>query len=106
MAKKVLIIDDSPTQLSSLKIFFSRSGCEVETAKDGVEGFVKVYKCAPDVILSDVLMPNLGGFQLCRLLKSNKETKNIPFVMLTVLDKNIDKFWANQSGADLFKKRL
>lgn len=105
MAKKVLIIDDSVTQLSSLKIFFKREGFEVETAKNGVEGFVKVYKCTPDVIMSDVLMPHLGGFQLCRLLKSNKETKDIPFIMLTVLDKNLDKFWASQSGADVFLRK-
>ena len=105
MAKKVLIIDDSFTQLSSLKIFFKREGFDVETAKDGLEGFVKVYNTAPDVVISDVLMPHLGGFQLCRLLKSNKETKDIPFIMLTVLDKNLDKFWANQSGADLFLRK-
>lgn len=105
MAKKVLIIDDSVTQLTSLKIFFKREGWDVETAKNGVEGYVKVYKTAPDVIISDVLMPHIGGFQLCRLLKSNKETHDIPFVMLTVLDKNLDKFWASQSGADMFLRK-
>jgi len=102
MAKKVLIIDDSLTQLSSLKIFFKRAGFDVETAQNGVEGFAKVYKTAPDLIISDVLMPHLGGFQLCRLLKSNPETKQIPIIMLTVLDKKLDKFWASQSGANRF----
>ncbi len=102
MAKKVLIIDDSITQLSSLKIFFRRAGFEVETAQNGVEGFVNVYKTAPDLIISDVLMPHLGGFQLCRLLKSNPETKQIPIIVLTVLDKKLDKFWASQSGANRF----
>ena len=105
MAKKVLIIDDSVTQLTSLKIFFKREGWEVETAKNGVEGYVKVYKNTPDVIVSDVLMPHIGGFQLCRLLKSNKETHDIPFIMLTVLDRNLDKFWASQSGADVFLRK-
>ncbi|MCD8024276.1 MAG: diguanylate cyclase [Candidatus Gastranaerophilales bacterium] len=105
MAKKVLIIDDSYTQLSSLKIFFKREGFDVDTAKNGVEGFVKVYKNTPDVIISDVLMPHLGGFQLCRLLKNNKETHDIPFIMLTVLDKNLDKFWGSQSGADIFLRK-
>lgn len=104
-AKKVLIIDDSPTQLNSLKIFFKREGFEVETASDGLQGYVKVYKNTPDVIVSDVLMPYLSGFQLCRLLKRNKDTKNIPFIMLTVLDKNLDKFWGSQCGADLFLKK-
>lgn len=102
MAKKVLIIDDSITQLSSLKIFFKRAGFDVETAQNGVDGFVKVYQSAPDLIISDVLMPHLGGFQLCRLLKSNHETKQIPIIMLTVLDKKLDKFWASQSGANRF----
>ncbi len=102
MAKKVLIIDDSITQLSSLKIFFKRAGFDVETAQNGVEGFIKVYKTAPDLIISDVLMPHLGGFQLCRLLKSNPETKQIPIIMLTILDKKLDKFWASQSGANRF----
>ncbi len=105
MAKKVLIIDDSVTQLTSLKIFFKREGFDVETAKNGLEGYVKVYKDTPDVIISDVLMPHLSGFQLCRLLKSNKETCDIPFIMLTVLDKNLDKFWASQSGADVFLRK-
>ncbi len=105
MAKKVLIIDDSVTQLTSLKIFFKREGFDVETAKNGLEGYVKVYKDTPDVIISDVLMPHLSGFQLCRLLKSNKETRDIPFIMLTVLDKNLDKFWASQSGADVFLRK-
>lgn len=102
MAKKVLIIDDSLTQLSSLKIFFKRAGFDVETAQNGVEGFVKVYKTTPDLIISDVLMPHLGGFQLCRLLKSNPETKQIPIILLTILDKKLDKFWASQSGANRF----
>ncbi len=105
MEKKVLIIDDSITQLSSLKIFFKREGFEVITANNGIEGYVKVYKETPDLIISDVLMPHLGGYQLCRLLKSNKETKDIPFIMLTVLDKNLDKFWASQSGADIFLRK-
>lgn len=105
MAKKVLIIDDSVTQLTSLKIFFKREGFDVDTAKTGIEGYIKVYKDTPDVIISDVLMPHLSGFQLCRLLKSNKETRDIPFIMLTVLDKNLDKFWANQSGADVFLRK-
>ncbi len=105
MAKKVLIIDDSATQLSSLKIFFKREGFDVATAHNGVEGYIKVYKETPDLILSDVLMPHLGGYQLCRLLKSNKETKDIPFIMLTVLDKNLDKFWGTQSGADVFLRK-
>ena len=92
MAKRVLIIDDSATQLNSLKIFFRRDGWDVDIASDGLEAYIKVYNNPPDVIVSDVLMPNLSGFQLCRLLKSDPQTSQIPIALLTVLDKKIDKF--------------
>ena len=102
MSHKILLIDDSMTQLEILRIHFVRSGYDVVTAKDGSEGYRMVFECAPDLILSDIIMPNLNGYQLCRLLKNNPITQKIPIVLLTVLDKKIDKFWGNKSGADKF----
>ncbi len=102
MSYRILLIDDSVTQLEMLKINFEKAGFKVETAKDGNEGYSMVFKTAPDLILSDIIMPNINGYQLCRLLKNNKITKKIPIIMLTVLDKKIDKFWGNKSGADKF----
>lgn len=102
MPHKILLIDDSITQLEMLKLKFTKAGFEVETAKDGSEGYRKVFEVAPDLILSDIIMPNLNGYQLCRLLKNNNLTKDIPIILLTVLDKKIDKFWGNKSGANKF----
>jgi len=102
MNKKVLIIDDSLTQLSSLKIMFKHAGWEVESANNGVEGYIKTFACAPDLIVSDVMMPNLSGFQLTRLLKSDSRTRKIPVILLTVLDKKLDNFWGDRCGADRF----
>mgnify|MGYP001809729327 CR=1 FL=1 len=102
MPRKILLIDDSITQLEILKIHFVNSGYDVVMAKDGGEGYRKVFECAPDLILSDIMMPNLNGYQLCRLLKNNPITQKIPIVLLTVLDKKIDKFWGSKSGADKF----
>lgn len=102
MPYKILLIDDSKTQLEMLKLQLSKAGFDIETAEDGSEGYKKVFETAPDLILSDIIMPNLNGFQLCRLLKNNEATKEIPIILLTVLDKKIDKFWANKSGADKF----
>lgn len=99
---KILLIDDSLTQLEMLKLKFTQSGFDVEIANDGGEGYQKVFATAPDLILSDILMPNMNGFQLCRLLKNNPVTSKIPIILLTVLDKKIDKFWGNKSGADKF----
>lgn len=102
MQHKILLIDDSPTQLETLKIQFKNAGFEVETAKDGSEGYRKVFETTPDLIVSDIIMPNLNGYQLCRLLKNNDVTKRIPIILLTVLDKKINKFWGSKSGADRF----
>lgn len=102
MSQKVLLIDDSTTQLEMLKLQFLKAGFNVITAKDGAEGYQAVFESAPDLILSDVMMPNLNGYQLCRLLKNNPITKKIPVILLTILDKKIDKFWGSKSGANKF----
>lgn len=102
MPHKILLIDDSTTQLEMLKMKFAKAGFDVETARDGGEGYRKVFEVAPDLILSDIIMPNLNGYQFCRLLKNNNMTKEIPIILLTVLDKKIDKFWGNKSGANKF----
>ena len=102
MAYKILLIDDSKTQMEMLKLRFVKAGFEVETAENGAEGYQKVFSAAPDIILSDIIMPNLNGYQFCRLLKNNPIAKDIPVILLTILDKKIDKFWGNRSGADRF----
>lgn len=102
MSYKILLIDDSLTQLEMLKMQFNQAGFETETAKDGSEGYCRVFETAPDIILSDIMMPNLNGYQLCRLLKNDPKTQQIPIILLTVLDKKIDKFWGNKSGANKF----
>lgn len=100
MPYKILLIDDSPTQLEMLRLQFTKAGYDVITARDGSEGYKVVFETAPDLIMSDIMMPNLNGYQLSRLLKSNPATNKIPLILLTVLDKKIDKFWGNKSGAD------
>lgn len=102
MTNKILLIDDSITQLEMLKLQFTEAGFDVITARDGSEGYRSVFENAPDLVLSDIIMPNLNGYQLCRLLKNNPATKEIPVVLLTVLDKKIDRFWGNKSGANKF----
>ena len=99
---RILLIEDSITQLEALKSKFEKAGFQVITAKDGSEGYKKVFEFAPDLVLSDIMMPNLNGYQLCRLLKNNELTKDMPVLLLTVLDKKMDKFWGKKSGADKF----
>lgn len=102
MPHKILLIDDSTTQLEMLRLQFLKAGFEVVVAKDGSEGYRKIFEEAPEVILSDIMMPNLNGYQLCRLLKNDPTTSQIPVILLTVLDKKIDRFWGSKSGAERF----
>lgn len=102
MTAKILLLDDSKTQLNVLKINLVKCGFEVETAENAYDGYKKISSFIPDVIVSDIVMPNLDGYQFCRLLKNNEITKNIPVVLLTVLSGNKDRFWAKNAGAQAF----
>jgi len=102
MAIKILLVEDTETELKFLKDGLKTAGFEVETASNGSEAYKKVYTTAPDVIVSDIVMPAIDGYQLCRMLKNDEETKKIPIILLTVMDKKIDTFWGKKAGAQLF----
>lgn len=97
---KILIADDSPTVVDILTYMLSSQGFEVVVATDGVEAIKMVYQSTPDLILLDVEMPKMNGYQVCRLLKSNAETSSIPIIILTSRDQKIDRFWGLSTGAD------
>lgn len=98
--KKVLIADDSPTVVKMLTYMLSNLPCEVVAATDGVEAIKLSYSTHPDLILLDILMPKMNGYQVCRLLKDDEQTKHIPIVMLTAKDQQADRFWGMATGAD------
>lgn len=102
MATKILLVEDSDTQLKFLREGLIENGFEVETATNGSEAYKKVYTYAPDLVLSDIMMPAIDGYQLCRMLKNMDETKKIPVILLTVLENKIDGFWGKKAGAQLF----
>jgi two-component system cell cycle response regulator len=98
----VLLVDDSPLVLRMLGAFLEKSGLSVITAKDGLDAVEKIYSQFPDIILLDIMMPRMNGYQVCRLLKNDQETKDIPVVMFTSKDKGIEKFLGLQTGADSY----
>lgn len=102
MTAKILLVEDSETQLKFLQEELSRKGFEVETAKNGAEGYKKIFEFVPDIVVSDIMMPIIDGYQLCRMIKNVDKTKKIPVILLTVLDKKIDSFWGKKAGAQLF----
>ncbi len=102
MAYKILLVEDSATELKFLKSGLEQNGFEIETAISGSEAYKKIYTYAPDIVVSDIVMPAIDGYQLCRMIKNDDETKKIPVILLTVMDKKIDAFWGKKSGAQLF----
>lgn len=99
---RILVVEDTPTQAAMVKLGLQRLGFEVVVARDGMEAIEKVYQELPDLVVSDVIMPKLNGYQVCRLLKDDQFTAGIPVVLLTSLDQRQDMFWGLKSGADKY----
>ncbi|MDO8141014.1 MAG: diguanylate cyclase [Candidatus Brocadiales bacterium] len=98
----ILVVDDSPLVLDVMSKLLSANGFEILTAGNGVEAIEKAFRELPDLIILDVMMPRMNGYQACRLLKSDRETCDIPIIMLTVRDQASDKYWGIQTGADAY----
>ncbi len=103
MAKeRVLVVDDSATQLIMYKMALAKAGYLVITAKNGVEGVHLVETENPDLIVSDIIMPELNGYQFCRLVKDDPSRGHIPIILLTSLGQQQDRFWGIEAGANSF----
>ena len=96
---RILIVDDSPTQTLSLSKILKKHGHEILTAKDGEEG-VEVAKAElPDLVLMDVVMPKINGFQATRQITKNPSTSHIPVIIVTTKDQETDRIWGARQGA-------
>lgn len=96
---RILIVDDSPSQLMGIRRIVEKLGHEVVTAEDGAAGVDAAKRELPDLILMDVVMPNLNGFQATRLLTREETTKHIPIVLVTTKDQDTDRVWGMRQGA-------
>jgi len=98
----ILIVDDNPQNLELLQAYLEDLGCRTEVAMDGAEAIKKAQADVPDVIVLDVMMPKLSGFQVCERLKSDPKTAAVPIVMVTALNEVSDVERAIEAGADDF----
>lgn len=96
---RILIVDDSPTEIHILKSMLKKGGYEVFTAQSGEEGINTAKTEKPDLILMDVVMPGINGFQATRELSKTPETAHIPIVIITTKNQQTDKVWATRQGA-------
>lgn len=99
---KILVVDDNPANVRVLKLRLQAEGYEVAEAADGLEALEKVNEERPDLILLDIMMPKMDGYEVCRRLKAKEETQLIPVVMVTALKETADRVKGIEVGADDF----
>ncbi len=97
--KKILVVDDSPTERHVLTQLLQKGGYAVVTAESGEEAVTRSKSDKPDLILMDVIMPGINGFQATRTITRDPATKHIPVIMCTSKGQETDKIWGMRQGA-------
>ncbi|MEY8248762.1 MAG: response regulator [Bermanella sp.] len=95
----ILIVDDSATMMEGHKRILEKQGHTVHSAEDGEEGVAKTLEIMPDLVLMDVVMPKMNGFQATRKITKNALTQHIPVVIVTSKDQQTDIMWGKRQGA-------
>ena len=99
---RILIVDDSPSQLLGIQRIVEKLGHDILTATDGAAGVEAAKAELPDLVLMDVVMPNLNGFQATRTLARDASTKHIPVILVTTKDQDTDRVWGMRQGAKAY----
>ncbi|MGV0025031.1 response regulator [Phormidesmis priestleyi] len=98
----VLVVDDSAMIRLILKESLSKSGFRVVEAIDGIEATAQIQSHRPDLVITDIVMPRMNGYELCRWIKSDPKTKSIPVMMCTTKNEDFDRYWGLKQGADAY----
>jgi DNA-binding response OmpR family regulator len=101
-AARVLIADDNPQGVELLEAYLADTGYEVRTAGDGEEALRQVRDWRPDLVLLDIMMPKISGFEVCKRLKADAQTRGVAVLMITALDQPSDVDRAVEAGTDDF----
>ena len=96
---KILVVDDSPTEIFQFKEMLENLGHEVITAENGRDGVTMAISEQPDVVLMDIVMPDMNGFQATRQIARAEETKHIPVIIVSSKNQETDKVWGRRQGA-------
>jgi len=96
---RILVVDDSPTETEAFRAVLEKNGQEVLNAENGADGVAVARQERPDLVLMDIVMPGLNGFQATRQLTRSPETKHIPVIIVTTKDQETDRVWGKRQGA-------
>ena len=105
MNELILVVDDDPDQRRLLERVLHGAGYRVLTAPDGEAGIATLSAVRPALVVLDVMMPKMNGFQTCRALRALPEGAKLPVIMLTSKDQPADRFWAEEVGADAYLQK-
>lgn len=97
-----MVVEDSVTQREMICSLLKQNGLQVSIATDGVEALEEVQKKRPDLMVLDIVMPRMNGYELCRRLKSDPKTRNIAIVMCSSKGEEFDRYWGMKQGADAY----
>ena len=100
--KTILIVDDLQSQLDLMAKYLSNAGYKIVMANNGEEAINKTVANKPDLIVTDWMMPNMGGLDVCRKLKKNPDTAEIPVIACTAKDRDVDRMWALKQGVKAY----
>lgn len=98
----VLVVEDSPTQREMISELLKDSGLKVIVAVDGVEALEQVQGHAPDLVILDIIMPRMNGYEVCRRLRNDFKTQKLAVVMCSAKKEEFDRYWGLRQGADAY----
>jgi len=99
---KILIVEDSPTQAEKLRYILEEKGYQIKVAKNGRQALDCLNKYLPTLVISDIVMPEVNGYELCKCIKTDARIRDIPVILMTTLTNKEDVFEALACGADSF----
>ena len=102
MRRKILVVEDDPDQLELVRFTLEKAGFAIGTAANGSDALVKIRSIAPDLIVLDLMLPGLNGFDICETLRKNPATASVPIVILTGLCSQFGRLAGLESGANEF----
>lgn len=100
--KTILIVDDMQAQLDMMENYLSKAGYNIIKAHSGEEAIAQAIAHQPDLIVTDWMMPKMGGLDICRKLNKNPDTANIPVVACTAKNRDVDRMWAKKQGVKAY----
>ncbi|MEW6491717.1 MAG: response regulator [Cyanobacteriota bacterium] len=102
----VLLVDDDRVQQLAISKMLSLSGFKVIVANDGIEALKKLHYCCPTLVILDIVLPKMNGYEVCRRIKKNKGTQSLPVIMFTAKSEDFDFYWGSEQGADAYVSKL